>query len=194
MDGRCGTGQIVDFVHLHIEREGDIVPDQFEIWVAGKCLYVCMGTGEKIIDADDMSAGLNEFFAQVRAQESRTAGNKHALFEVHSNPVAECATLSVRPHGFNLASKCCTGVNQCFKARKMNFRPAERRRRQAMRDGGAREPRSSVSPSIAPRSPSPTLVRQKMEPTRRCAVRLSGGFPRRLGDERARSRANSRSK
>ena len=31
MDGRRGTGQIVDFVHLDIEREADVVANQLEI-------------------------------------------------------------------------------------------------------------------------------------------------------------------
>jgi urease gamma subunit len=54
--------------------------------VPEKPLQILMRAGEEIVDTDDMSTGLDELFAKVRAEKSRTAGDKHALFEMHPEP------------------------------------------------------------------------------------------------------------
>ena len=51
MDRRGRAGQIVDFVHLDIKREGDVVPDELEALPPHQMVDVALCAGEKIIGA-----------------------------------------------------------------------------------------------------------------------------------------------
>jgi hypothetical protein len=41
------------------------------------------GTGEKVVDTDDIGPALEQAFAQMRAEKSGTAGHNHAGFKMH---------------------------------------------------------------------------------------------------------------
>ena len=75
VDGRGGAGVVVDFIHLSIEREGHIVPLQFKMRMIQQIRDVGAATGEKIIHAQHFVPGINQSFAQVRAEKSSTAGD-----------------------------------------------------------------------------------------------------------------------
>jgi hypothetical protein len=52
MDRRGWAGEIVDFIDLDIEREGDIVPDDFKMSVIKQMLDIATRAGEEIVCAD----------------------------------------------------------------------------------------------------------------------------------------------
>jgi hypothetical protein len=56
MDGRRGTGQIGDFVDLHIERKSYFVSYQFETIMVEHAINIAARAGELIIDANDAGA------------------------------------------------------------------------------------------------------------------------------------------
>ena len=49
MNGRGRTGQVIDFIHLNVERERHVVPHQLEMLVIEKVLDVLSRSGEKVI-------------------------------------------------------------------------------------------------------------------------------------------------
>src|SRR5262249_10567986 len=53
MDGRSRTREIVNLIDLHIEREGDIVPDQLEMPMTEQVFDIPSRAGEKIVDTKD---------------------------------------------------------------------------------------------------------------------------------------------
>jgi hypothetical protein len=79
MDGRGGTGQIVNFVHLHIERECDVVPDPLEVLVSEQVLDIATGAREEVVDADDDRLISEQSFTQMRAKKADTTGHEVAL-------------------------------------------------------------------------------------------------------------------
>jgi hypothetical protein len=79
MDGRGGTSQVVYFVYFHIEREGDVMPDDFEAGVGEEVFDVLFGAGEEVVHADDFAAFLQEAFAEVGSQESGSACDEDAF-------------------------------------------------------------------------------------------------------------------
>ena len=83
MDRRGRTGQIVDLIHLDIERKRHVVAHQLEAVVIDHAIDVAACAGEKIIDADDVGAVLEQALAKMRAEKSGAAGHKHAGFEMH---------------------------------------------------------------------------------------------------------------
>jgi hypothetical protein len=72
------TGKIVDPVHLELERIDDVVPDYLEARIGSQVLDVGFPAGEEIIKADDLVTLVDQAFAQMRTQESGSAGNKYS--------------------------------------------------------------------------------------------------------------------
>ena len=72
---RGGTREVIDFVDLNVERECYVVPRQFETLVIEKMLDILAGTGEKVIDAENVSAPREQPLAKMRAEKSRPAGH-----------------------------------------------------------------------------------------------------------------------
>jgi hypothetical protein len=85
MDRRGGTRQIVDLVDFDIEREGHVMADKFKAMVIEQVIDVAARAGEKIIDADDAGAVLEQSLAKMRTQKSSPAGHKYARFKVHAS-------------------------------------------------------------------------------------------------------------
>jgi hypothetical protein len=46
VDRRGGAGKIIDFIDLDVEREGDIVANQFEMWISQQVSDVVTPTAE----------------------------------------------------------------------------------------------------------------------------------------------------
>ena len=83
VDGRGRTGEIVDLVDLEIDREGHVVADQFEVLVVEQMLDIGARAGEKIVEADDVGALVQQAFAQMRAEKSGTAGDENTPLQMH---------------------------------------------------------------------------------------------------------------
>jgi hypothetical protein len=54
------TGEIIDLIHLKIEREGDVVTDQLKVGIVKQVGNIALGTGVEIIAADDVAAIINQ--------------------------------------------------------------------------------------------------------------------------------------
>lgn len=55
MDWRCWTREIVNFIHLNIQRLRDIVPKKFKMRIFQQLKYVVTGTCIKIINTEDIA-------------------------------------------------------------------------------------------------------------------------------------------
>ena len=60
-------------IGFDIERKRYVVADQIEAVVVDDTIDVAAGAGEKVIDADEVSAVLEQALTQMRAEKSGTA-------------------------------------------------------------------------------------------------------------------------
>jgi hypothetical protein len=67
-------------IDFHVERENDVVPDQFEMRVTDQVFDVPSRSGEKIIDAEDDRPVREQTLTQVRTEETSTASNQYPRF------------------------------------------------------------------------------------------------------------------
>ena len=79
MDGRGRTGQVIDLVHLHVEREGNVVAHEFEVRIVQQCQDVVLGPGEEVVHTQDVVTFVQESFAEVGAEKTGAAGDKDAF-------------------------------------------------------------------------------------------------------------------
>ena len=56
MDGRCRTGEILDFIDLDIEREAHVVAHQFETRMSKQGMHIVPRPGVEVVDAKDFVA------------------------------------------------------------------------------------------------------------------------------------------
>jgi len=59
------AGQVVDLIHLHIQREGDVVPHQLEARVAQQVGNVVPPPGEIVVHAQHFVATRQQRIAEV---------------------------------------------------------------------------------------------------------------------------------
>src|SRR6185369_13942493 len=83
MNGRGGTSEIVNFVHLDIEGKGHVVAHQLEAAVADQVLDVAPCPGKEIIHTEDFIAACKQCFAQNRADETRSPRYEDAFIPTH---------------------------------------------------------------------------------------------------------------
>jgi hypothetical protein len=74
MDGAGRTGEIVDLVHLDKERKGYVVAKEFEFRIPQQMQHILPSSGEEVVDAENVVAVVQKPFAQVRTQETGSAG------------------------------------------------------------------------------------------------------------------------
>ena len=79
VDRRGRAGKVVDFVHLHEQREGDVVAHQLKVGIADQVRDVVLGAGEEVVHAQDVAAVGEQALAQVGAEE---AGDEDAFAQV----------------------------------------------------------------------------------------------------------------
>lgn len=70
---RGRAGQVVDAVHLHVERKCHVVADELEAGVVQQVADVVLATGEEVVQADHLVPVGQEPPAQVGANEARAA-------------------------------------------------------------------------------------------------------------------------
>jgi hypothetical protein len=73
--------QVVDLVHLHVQREGDVVTDELEARVLQYPRQVVAGAGEEVVHRQDVTPVVEQPLAQVRAQKAGPPGYKNARSE-----------------------------------------------------------------------------------------------------------------
>jgi hypothetical protein len=54
VDRRGRTGEIVDLVHLDVEREADVVAEELEARIGVEMVDVALRAGEEIVDAQNL--------------------------------------------------------------------------------------------------------------------------------------------
>ena len=65
MDGRCRAGEVVDLVHLHVERKGDVVAHEFEVRVVQQVHDVAPRAGVEVVHAQHVITVGQQPLAQV---------------------------------------------------------------------------------------------------------------------------------
>ncbi len=83
MDGGGGARQVVDPVHLDVERPGDVVAHELEQRVADEVGDVLPAGGEEVVDAQDLVSPRQQPLAQVRSDEPGAAGDQYPF---HRSP------------------------------------------------------------------------------------------------------------
>ena len=82
VDRRRGTGEVVDLVHLHVERKRHVVPDELEARMVVQVVDVPLVAGEQVVDAEDLVPLLEQPIAQMRAEEAGAAGDEYSLARI----------------------------------------------------------------------------------------------------------------
>ena len=70
VNGRCRARQIVNLVDLHIVREGDVMANEFKVFVADEMFDIHPSSGEEIIEAEDAGILRRQVFAQMRTEKA----------------------------------------------------------------------------------------------------------------------------
>ena len=78
VNGRRRTGEVIDLVHLDIEREGHIVAHQLKVRMIEQMSNVVLSAGEEVIQTDDVVTVVQQPFAQMRAEEAGAASDEDA--------------------------------------------------------------------------------------------------------------------
>ena len=79
VDGRSRTGEIVDLVHLDIEREGHVVAHELEARMSVKMLDIALRAREQVVDTQDFVTLGEQAIDQMRAEESRAARHEDSF-------------------------------------------------------------------------------------------------------------------
>ena len=88
VDRRGRTGQIVDLVALHVEREGHIVPDHFKTGIFEQMVDIPLGSRVEVVHTDHLVALFQQHFAQPRPEKSAAAGHQDPFVtHIRSSPV-----------------------------------------------------------------------------------------------------------
>jgi hypothetical protein len=84
VDGGGRASEIIDLVYLDIERERYVVADYLELWIRQEMFDVSLLTGEKIIDAQNLRAILEQKFAKMRAKKPGSACDEYSSIDVNN--------------------------------------------------------------------------------------------------------------
>src|SRR3989344_4230558 len=79
VDRRSRAGQVVDLVHLDVERERHVVAQQLKMRITDEMGDVVLGAGEEIVHAQHVVPVGDQPLAEVRAQEPGAAGDQDAF-------------------------------------------------------------------------------------------------------------------
>ena len=82
VDGRRGTGEIVDFVDLHVEREGNVVAQELEPQMIVQMVDVALRSSKEIVGADHFVPLVKKPVYEMRAEEPRAPRHQNALAAV----------------------------------------------------------------------------------------------------------------
>ena len=71
-----GTGEIVYFVALNIERKSHIVADEFKLFIIEQMVDIAFCAGEKIVCTNNFIPLCQKCFAQMGTEKTAAAGDK----------------------------------------------------------------------------------------------------------------------
>ena len=74
------AGEVVNLIHLNIERLRDVVPDELEVRIAQEVGDVLFAAGEQIVHADDFILLFQQAFTEVGTEEPGSASDEDAFF------------------------------------------------------------------------------------------------------------------
>jgi len=75
MNRCCGTGEVVNFIDLDVQRKGDVVAQEFEARICMKMLDVALGSREQVIDAKDFMSIRQQPVNQMRTEKTGSPGD-----------------------------------------------------------------------------------------------------------------------
>ena len=93
---RCRTGEVVYLIDLGVIFPYHIMPHKFKIFIIEQLVYIFLGAGEKIVKTDNLIARLHKTPAKMRADKSRSSGNKYP-----QSPMPPCRERAVHLSGNN---------------------------------------------------------------------------------------------
>jgi hypothetical protein len=82
MDRRGGTGEIVYLIALHIERVGNIVTDEFELFIIEQMVDVAFCSCEKIVHTNNFIALRQKCLAQMGTEKTAAPGDKNTFHSI----------------------------------------------------------------------------------------------------------------
>jgi hypothetical protein len=82
VDGTGRTSQVIYFIYFNVEREGDIVTQDFKVRMIEKVGNVSLGPGKEVVNANDLTSRIKQLLAQVASKKSRAARNQNPAHQV----------------------------------------------------------------------------------------------------------------
>lgn len=89
MDGRSRTCQIIDFIHLNVQRVCDVMAKELEIRVIHEVQDITLGARVEIVDAEDVITILQQPFTKVRTQKAGASRYGSAFTNMHDGSFLE---------------------------------------------------------------------------------------------------------
>jgi hypothetical protein len=71
VDRRSRTGQVIDLIDLYVEREGNVVANEFKIRIPYQRSDILLGPRIEIVDTENVVPILEETLAEVGTQKTR---------------------------------------------------------------------------------------------------------------------------
>jgi hypothetical protein len=79
---RRGASEVVNLINFDIERESDVVAQEFEIGVCYQVPDIVFSPREEIINAKNVMALAQERVREVRTEEPSSTGNQYSLSQL----------------------------------------------------------------------------------------------------------------
>ncbi len=95
VDRRSRAGEVIDLVDLDVERERHVVADKLEARFLEQFVYVAPVAGVEIVRGEHVVAQLKQASAQVRADETRAAGDQ-SPFAIHEAVIYQPGFRAIR--------------------------------------------------------------------------------------------------
>ncbi len=83
MNRRGRAGEVVNLIHLNIERERHVVAEQLEIRIVQEMNNILFAACEVIVQTDHIIAFSQQPLAKVRAEKARSTGDQYPFFPLH---------------------------------------------------------------------------------------------------------------
>jgi len=83
VDGRCGTGEVIDLVYLQVDGIDDVVAKTFEMGVGQEVEDVFLAARVEVVEAKDIMALGQKTFAEMGAEKAGAACDEDSLHLNH---------------------------------------------------------------------------------------------------------------
>jgi hypothetical protein len=75
MNRRCRTCKVIDLIYLHVQRMGDIVSKQLEVFIVEQVVNISSISCEKIVHAENFVSFFEKSVTKVASQKTSAAAN-----------------------------------------------------------------------------------------------------------------------